>query len=266
MNSQLKSNMFKMFIYSLSQRRHFIPILSIYFLTLPSTNVQQIGIFMGIACLASFLIEIPSGYFSDTFGHKRTLILSKILMIFSLLSFIFADGLNMFILGACLQSISFALDSGTFNAIVHDALVKFKKESEYTKVISKIGANASLASMILIILLPYLTKIDMVMPLKINLIFDVIGLFAVLTIVSPKKEKAIAKKDRKGILTLIKEARGNGFLPIAIFTGLFFGFVISESIFRNVYLEYLGYPIILIGFVKGLSRLVWFIVGHKMHT
>jgi fucose permease len=31
--------------------------------------------------LAGFLMEIPSGYFADRFGHKKTLILSKVFML-----------------------------------------------------------------------------------------------------------------------------------------------------------------------------------------
>lgn len=38
----------KFFLYLLSQRRNFIPILSIYYLTLPDTTANQIGIFTGL--------------------------------------------------------------------------------------------------------------------------------------------------------------------------------------------------------------------------
>ena len=96
--NNVSGNIWKYFIFQLSQRRNFIPILSIFFLTLPNTTAQQIGIYTGIGYLASFIFEIPSGYFADKFGHKRTLIIAKLLMIFSVLAFIYSNSLLPFIL------------------------------------------------------------------------------------------------------------------------------------------------------------------------
>ncbi len=52
-------------------------------MTLPGATAAQIGAFMAIWYMVGFLFEIPSGYFSDRFGHKNTLIISKICIILS---------------------------------------------------------------------------------------------------------------------------------------------------------------------------------------
>jgi len=44
--NNVSGNIWKYFIFQLSQRRNFIPILSIFFLTLPNTTAQQIGIYI----------------------------------------------------------------------------------------------------------------------------------------------------------------------------------------------------------------------------
>ncbi len=44
----LQSNIWKMWIYLFTHRRVYIPLLSLYFLTFPDSNFQQIGIYMGI--------------------------------------------------------------------------------------------------------------------------------------------------------------------------------------------------------------------------
>ena len=264
-NKNLSSNLWKFFIFSLSQRRHFIPILAIFFLTLPNTNAQQIGIYIAIGFVFSFLFEIPSGYFADKFGHKRTLIFAKILMILSLLFFIFAQSLYYFILGSILLSLSVAFSSGTASAFIHNTLVNLKREKEYTKIMSKIAANVSIISMVLIILLPFLTKISIVLPLKINLIFDLIGLIAVFSLKSPKEKFHIEQSKPKSFFHVVKTAINPKFYPTAIFTGAIGGFILASSGYRYVYLESLGYPIILIGFVMGISRLFWFFIGHNAH-
>lgn len=262
---KMEKNIWKLFLYNVSQRRHFLPILSIYFLTLPNTNAQQIGIYTGLGYLASFLFEIPSGYFSDIFGHKRTLVLSKILMIGSVLIYIFAGNFYYFIAGSIFHALASAFDSGTKEAIVHDILSDQNREKEYTKVMGKFGANVSLVSMFLIMGLPFFTSIDITLPLKINLVFDVIGLIAIVSLSSPKKEIKIEKKDQKNIMELLKISQKQKFFPIAIFSGAILGFLFADNPFRMIYLESLGYPVIFVGFVMGFSRLFWFIIGHYAH-
>ena len=73
MNKHLQSNLWKLFLMELTTRRNYIPILALYFLTLPNATAQQIGLYTGISWLAGFILEIPSGYLSDIFGHKKTL-------------------------------------------------------------------------------------------------------------------------------------------------------------------------------------------------
>ena len=95
-NRKLESNIWKFFIFELTQRRNFISLLAILFLMIPDTKVFQIGLYTGIAAIFSFFLEVPSGYFSDKFGHKRTLILSKILMAISLALYIIAEDFQVF--------------------------------------------------------------------------------------------------------------------------------------------------------------------------
>ncbi len=211
----------------------------------------------------SFLLEIPSGYFSDNFGHKNALILAKISMIGSLLSFIYANGIPLFILGSVLQAISWSLGSGTKEAFMYDTLRSLKRENQYSKVMSKISANVSLISIFLILALPFFTSIDILLPLKISLPIDFIGLFAVLSLINPKSSTRIIK--RKKIFELFKEGYKNNFYPLSIFLGAIMGFMLAHSAFRPVYLESLGLPIIFIGAVMGISRIFWFVIGHKSH-
>jgi MFS family permease len=115
-------------VYLFSQRRNFIPLLSIYFLTLSDTNAQQIWVFMWLGFLASFLLEIPSAYFADRFWHKRTLILSKIFQGLSLLFFICAAFIDtpqnyyIFILWSITQAFWFSFFSGTTIDYFHELL------------------------------------------------------------------------------------------------------------------------------------------------
>jgi MFS family permease len=260
--AKLENNIWQYFVYTFSQRRHFIPLLSIFFLTLPNTTAQQIGLYTGIGFIASLLIEIPSSYFADRIGHKSTLVMAKIFMIISTLLFIFADGFWYFAFGSAFLSLSFASSGGVGSAFMHNTLRDLKREKDYTKLMSRIGAYASLFSGILIVLLPFLTTKSILLPFKITLVIDIIGLAAVCALTVPSQKRDKVAHSLKEIGTTLRYAVKRGFYPLAFFTSAISGFLVADAGYRYVYLQSLGYPIIFIGAVMGFSRFVWFIIAH----
>ena len=262
----VESNIWKMFIYILTSRRAFIPLMSIYFLTLDNTLANQIGLYTGIGSLVGFLIEMPSGYISDTFGHKKTLILSKFFMLFSTLFLILAatfDAFIMFVLSSVFISVGFAFSSGTVTAFMHDTLIYLKRDKDFTKIMGKMTANVSLISMVFILGLPFFTKYGILVPFYLSLIIDVVGIVVVFSLVSTTEK--IDKKDRLTIIEVLKQAKRNHFFPIALFSGAILGFMTGYNGYRTIYLFDLGLPLIYAGVVMGLSRLVWFSLGNYAH-
>jgi len=264
MQRQLKANIWKYFLIILTNRRNYIPILAIYFLTLPNSNAQQIGLYVGIGWLAGFLLEIPSGYISDEWGHKKTLILAKFSLLVSTLFFIFGNSLPYFILGSSFMALGFAFTSGTGGAFLHNTLVGLKREKNYGDISGKIRAKASLVSAGMILLLPLLTKIALVLPLKIYLIFDVVGILTAFSLYSPKIKYSAEDEEGEKIWSQLKRFRGTGFYVTSLFVGFIGGFIMALSPFKEPFVESLGFPIIFIGSIMAFSRVVWFIIGHNL--
>jgi hypothetical protein len=61
----VESNIWKYFLIQLTGRRNFVPILAIYFLTLPDARAHQIGLYTAIGYGAAMLMQIPSGFIAD---------------------------------------------------------------------------------------------------------------------------------------------------------------------------------------------------------
>ena len=262
---KLKGNIWKYFVVTLTQRRNFLPILAIYFLTFPDSTVKQIGIYTGLGYLASFLLEIPTGYFSDKFGQKNTLIIAKFSMLLSTLCFLIGNSLIWFIFGSILISTGFAFDSGTKQVFMHNTLKGLRKGKKYVKTMGKISANVSLISVALIIIFPFFTSINILLPILICLILDVIGLFVVISLVEPNQKLFSEKVNFKTLKELIKKSRKSSFYIVALYTGLICGFVTGSGTFKELYAISQGLPIIFAGFAMGLSRLIWFFIGHNAH-
>lgn len=263
-NKNIKSNLWKLFLISVCNRRHYLPILSIFFLTLPNTHAQQIGLYTAIGYIAGFLLEIPSGYISDKIGHKKAIIISGASMMLSTIFYIYATSLTHFIIGSILISTSIAFNSGTFQAFTHNTLIELKREKDFAKILGKISGNAALVSVFLLVTLPFLTKISILLPIKINLILDVIGLIIALILISPKEKIEAEDEEPLPMLKQLKKWKGTGFYSLSLLTGLIAGIFFSSAPFRSVYLENIGLPIIYLGFVSGLSRFIWFLGGNSI--
>jgi MFS family permease len=235
-------------------------------MTLPNTTANQIGIFSAIGFFASFLLEIPSGILSDKIGHKKILVIAKILMIFSTLSFIYANSLIYFIFGSIFLSASTAFTSGTQDAFMHNTLIGLKKEKDYVKIIGKIKGNVSLLSIILILALPLFTKISILLPLKISLGFDFFGLVIAFLFITPKEKIEAKDEEPLPVKSQLKELYKTGFFTLSMLFGIFAGIMIASGIYRTVYVESLGFPIIYIGVIMALSRFTWFILGNKLNV
>ena len=263
---QLKANIWKYFLVILTNRRNYIPILALYFLSLPSTTAQQIGLYTGIGWIAGFLLETPSGYISDRLGHKKALILAKFSMLASTLFFIFGNSLPYFILGSSFIAFGFAFTSGTSGAFLHNTLLGLKREKNYGNIDGKIKAKVSLISAGMILALPLLTKISLIMPIQIYLIFDLIGIFITFSLYSPAIKYTAEDEEGKKIWSQLKRFKGTGFYIVSLFFGLIGAFTLGLSPYKEPFVKSLGFPIILIGSIMAFSRIIWFIIGKNLKS
>ena len=260
----------KFFLYLLSQRRNFIPILSIYYLMLPDTTANQIGVFTALWYFTSFILEIPSGYLSDRIGHRKTLIFSKMLQSLSVILFIVwyfvwpVWNFYCFVFAFIFQSVGFSFFSGTTWAYYHELLEQEWKWNLYGKKMSQLKWQVSLLSAFIIVLLPFFTEFHILWPLIIWLFFDILGTLSI--IVLPNVEQTEHSTPQKNILELLKESKLNRGLYISIFMWLSIWFFMWEHAYRWLYLEHLWYPLALMWTIMAGSRIVWYFVWKYAHN
>lgn len=265
---EIQSNIFKLFLFGLTQRRHYIPILSIYFMSLPNSLANQIGFFTGIWFIASFLTESLSWYMSDVMGHKKALLLWKYFLFISIIVFIIphyfaVNNFFFFSLGSIFTSLWFSFASWTDKALMHETLEALWKEDKYTKIQSENSAKASIGSMILIISLPFLTEISIVAPFFVMLLNDFFWIIVAHTLFQPEIHK-VEKHNRVPFVDIVKMHIKNPIFWIIIMMWIVIWINFSSAPYRPVYLEDLWLPVILIGLSMWLSRLIWFLIAYRI--
>jgi MFS family permease len=251
----LESNIWKYTLILITNKRIFVPILGAYYMTVPGVDAAVVGLIIFISSLSGFIFEVPSGYLSDKFGHKQTLVLARVLMILSSLFFIFSSNVPLLILGGVFMSLSHAFQSGTGSAFMHETLEELDRDNEYTKVMGKASSIGFAVPIILTVLVPFLVSFSFKLPFVVALIIDVIGLLVAVSLVKPNtRQHHIEEISSTNFIQVMKEGHRLSFFRHALFLGFVSGILLGVSSFRAIYQEFLGIPIIWFGVLFGLGR------------
>ena len=257
MQKGLQSNIWKITVYLTTNKRIFIALLGAYYLSIPGVTAESIGIILLLSSVAGFLMEIPSGYFSDKIGHKKALVLSRVLMAFSSAFFLFAQNIYLLILGAVFFSFATSFLTGTLAAFMHETLRGLGKEKDYTKIMGKIRSISMILPIALAVSVPFLIETSFKLPFAIALAIDLIGLIVAISLVVPKTTKSeiqeIATTNFKQVLT---EGLRLGFFKYALFSSIIGGFLFGVVSFGAPYQVFLGIPIMYFGIFFGIGRMM----------
>lgn len=105
-------------------------VLILYFSEVTGSFALGMSIY-SIIFLSQAIFEVPTGIFSDMVGRKMTFVLGMICSIFAVLSYAFANGYWILMLGGILEGASRSFFSGTDEATLHDSLKEIGKDHEF---------------------------------------------------------------------------------------------------------------------------------------
>ena len=112
-----------------SDGQAWIPVFFLYMSqSLPLAQVIQLS---AIYYLSVFLLEVPSGYFSDRIGRRTTLLLSASSLVIAFSCFIVGGSFWWFAFGQFFLAGGIAMQSGTDTAFHYDSLKALNREHEY---------------------------------------------------------------------------------------------------------------------------------------
>jgi MFS family permease len=121
-----------------------MPVFFLYFgAHLSLSRVLQLE---GIYYAAVVVLEVPSGYFSDRIGRKKTLIVSALLLVAAYVLFFSSSSFLVFALAQVLLAVGIAFNSGTDTSFHYDSLAVLDREEEYEDREAIVARNALVAT------------------------------------------------------------------------------------------------------------------------
>ncbi len=185
----LNSNIWKIYlIRGLKSFLLFIPIIVLFFQK-NGLSMKEIFLLQSSFSVAVIILEIPTGYFSDIFGRKKSMIIGSFLatagfavysLSYSFWGFFWAE----ITLGA---GISFL--SGADSAMLYDTLLAGKKEFEYKKVEGKAMGVGMFSESIASTIGGFLALISLRFPLYCDIAITSLAIPVSLTLAESKREK-----------------------------------------------------------------------------
>lgn len=105
-------------------------------------GVTYTDIALGTSLMAVVVVslEIPSGYFADTFGRRRTMFLSQTLLGTGTFGYVVADGTADVLLTYVAFGLGAALKSGAGTAWFYDKLKQYDDQKRFAAVSGKLGS------------------------------------------------------------------------------------------------------------------------------
>jgi len=111
-------------------------VVALYFIY-KGLSFAQIGIIFTVFSLSSFLFEIPTGYFGDRYGRKKSILAGLWTLTAVAFTWTLATNYMHFSILAAIWMLGFAFMSGSFEAYIYDYLEEHKFLEKYDGVLAK---------------------------------------------------------------------------------------------------------------------------------
>ena len=202
---KLESNIKKFYLFQILEGMFFAVPVFVLFWQKNGLIMTEIMLLQSIFSIVVVFLEVPSGYFSDIFGRRMTLIVSAIFGALAMI--IYSVGYNFweFLVAELLFAIAVSFQSGTLSALVHESLVEMKREEEYKKIFGNGVFYGTLAIAVANILGGFIAGIELRYAVFASVPFFLMMIPVAFAFYEPKKkEKSQEKSQLKENLLVIK--------------------------------------------------------------
>lgn len=236
----------------------FVPIFVLFLQDL-GLSLTQIMLLQSIYAIAIVLLEVPTGYFADIFGRKKSLIIGSVFFLLSLLSMSFGTLFFHFLIAEIFWALFTSLISGSDSALIYDTLKDLKDEVTYKKVWGNIIFISTLAIGVANILGGFIGAINFRWTFYFMLPLAFLMIPMALSIKEPERHKLIFKKNYFfELINIVKtEILTKPKLKwLILFGGIIYAFNQSALWFYQPYFALSGLKIVHFGFVFASFQIV----------
>lgn len=237
-----------------------IPII-VYFLQDAGLSLKEVFLLEAAFSLVIVILEIPTGYLSDRWGRKHTLIAGSFFLFLGFFIFTMSRTFEGFLVGEILMAIGRSLDSGSMDALAYDSLLAEGKADNYRKIRGEISFWRFSAEAVGSLLGGALALIGLRTALWATLIPFGIGFLVTLTLTEPARHKLIGTGHWKALWNITTHTliRSIPMRSIVLISGLLMTLGYCLFWLTQPYQQDIGLPLYLYGITHAV-----FVIGHAI--
>lgn len=131
--ARLKSNIWKLYLLKGVRGLMLVMPTIVLFFQENGLSMTEVFILQTVFSVAIVAIEIPSGYFADTYGRKTALTIGAVCTFLSFFVYSFSYDFWVILLAEILMGIGFAFTSGADSALLYDSLQEIGESDTYRR-------------------------------------------------------------------------------------------------------------------------------------
>ncbi len=226
----------------------------------------------GIYSVSIVALEIPSGYFADLWGKKRTLIIGSILGVLGFSIYCFSYSFWGFLLAELILGIGQSFISGSDSALLYDSLNLMGRKNDYVKMEGRVLSIGNFAETLAAIVGGYLAEYSLRTPFIAQTFIALIAVPAALGLKETSQTTSI-KNRWKSIISVVKNSLyENKRLRLMIVFTAFIGtatlsmaWFIQAFLNTELHLSYsqIGITLAVLNLIVGLSTLISYKVEQR---
>ena len=252
----------------------FNPILYIYLLS-KDFSFAEVGLYLSIFWLVSFMTELPCGAITDNIGAKNSILLSSVFRIIGLI-LLLSNSLILLYISAILSAVAESFQSGTLISWLVNASNKNNEEINIDKILSRNSLYALFFSAIVgFISAKYVYVYHKSLSVILSMIVFIISLFITLLFMKnlEKTQKISVEKIKDSFVTVKNSLKETLYVKSSVFLMIFF--VIPsildlgpsnqwQAVFEKLDVDIIGYIWIGISVSGMLGSLIYEKLSNKL--
>ncbi len=238
----------------------FMPIVVLFYQE-NGLTMGDILLLKGIYSVAIVIFEIPSGYFADVWGRKKTMIIGSILGTGGFITYYFSGGFSTFLIAELMLGIGQSFISGSDSALLYDSLQKHNKQNDYVKIEGRIISVGNFSETFAAIGGGFLAEISLRTPFLFQIFIAALAIPAAFTLIETSTQNKRKASFAEIFAVVQNSLLTNKLLKYTILISSIIGTAtLTFAWFIQPFLQQLGLSLTTIGFIWSALNLTVAIV------
>jgi MFS family permease len=200
----IKRNITALYVVKIAKWLNLVMPVVVLFYKSNGMSMQEIFTLKAIYSFTLMFFEIPTGYFADLVGRKKSILSGSVLGMAGYLIYSFSNGFNQFIIAEVALGISLSLVSGADSAMLFDTLRAGGKISKYIRLEGKITSMGNFAEAIAGITGGLLAVISLRTPFFFQVAIASIAIPAAIALREPPLSSSAMRMGLREVLKVIR--------------------------------------------------------------